>query len=104
MIDTILDQSASIKQERTLQSVMNKVGEEHGELFTAFNKNMDEFVDEAADNIIVVTDAVYRYVSEQYGNKDPLAAKAILECAILKKLEKWRTVYGSSFEETSCQK
>lgn len=99
MIDTILEQSATIKQERTLQSVMNKVGEEHGELFTAFNKQMDEFVDEAADNIIVVTDAVYRYMFEQYGNIDPLAAKAVLELAIQKKLDKWRTVYGTSFEE-----
>lgn len=99
MINTILEQSATIKQERTLQSVMNKVGEEHGELFTAFNKNMEEFIDEAADNIIVVTDAVYRYLFEKYGTTDPLAAHALLELAIQKKLDKWRTVYGSSFEE-----
>lgn len=94
MIDKILEQCSSINQPRSLASVALKVSEETGELAQAVNKDIGNVVEEAADVIIAATDTAFLYLREKYGTETAIAAGALLETEITKKLQKWSNLYS----------
>lgn len=95
MLNEILEVSTTIDQPRNLSSVMHKVSEEYGELAKSYNKDHSIFVEEAADTIITIVDAVQQYVKETYGSESGIATDVLLRDAITLKLKKWQAVYGN---------
>lgn len=97
MIKKILEVSSTIKNDRTIESVAIKAGEEMGEVMsevskltrhTTYKTQHDSLKMEIADAIITLVDLGYVHYGDNF--------QKILEEAIEKKIIKWEEKYNKS--------